>query len=37
MRRVHKANHSTAALKTTTYAPVLKALLDRRRAGRRQQ
>ncbi len=34
MRRVHKSNHSTSALKTRTYAPVLKALLDRRRAER---
>ena len=34
MRRVHKSNHSTGALKTTSYAPVLKALLDRRRAER---
>jgi glycosyltransferase involved in cell wall biosynthesis len=32
MRRVHKSNHSTATLKAKSYAPVLKALLDRRRA-----
>jgi glycosyltransferase involved in cell wall biosynthesis len=34
MRRVHRSNHSTGALKTRSYAPVLKALLDRRRAER---
>lgn len=32
MRRVHEANHSAKTLRTTSYAPVLKALLDRRRA-----
>lgn len=37
MRRVHKSNHSTAALKAKSYAPVLKALLDRRRAERAGQ
>lgn len=31
MRRVHTSNHSTTSLKTKTYAPVLKAILDRRR------
>jgi glycosyltransferase involved in cell wall biosynthesis len=31
MRRVHGANYSTKALRTETYLPVLKALLDRRR------
>jgi glycosyltransferase involved in cell wall biosynthesis len=34
LRRVHDANYSTAKLRTETYAPVLKTLLDRRR-GRR--
>ncbi len=34
MRRVHRRNHSTSALKTRSYAPVLKALLDRRRVER---
>ncbi len=34
MRRVHRSNHSTTALKTKSYAPVLKAMLDRRRAER---
>lgn len=33
MRRVHPSNHSTKALKSRSYAPVLKALLDRRRAA----
>lgn len=33
MRRVHPSNHSTKTLKTRSYAPVLKALLDRRRAA----
>jgi glycosyltransferase involved in cell wall biosynthesis len=37
MRRVHKSNHSSAMLKTKSYAPVLKALLDRRRAERSGQ
>jgi glycosyltransferase involved in cell wall biosynthesis len=32
MRRVHESNHSTSALKKQTYAPVLKALLNRRRS-----
>jgi glycosyltransferase involved in cell wall biosynthesis len=32
MRRVHGANHSTKTLKTKSYAPVLKALIERRRA-----
>jgi len=33
MRRVHGSNHSTVMLRTDSYAPVLKALLERRRAG----
>jgi glycosyltransferase involved in cell wall biosynthesis len=33
LRRVHKSNHSTRMLKSRSYAPVLKALLDRRRAA----
>lgn len=37
MRRVHKSNHSTQTLKARSYAPVLKALLDRRRAERTGQ
>jgi GT2 family glycosyltransferase len=32
LRRVHTSNYSTASLRRKTYAPVLKALLDRRRA-----
>lgn len=32
-RRLHKHNHSTAVLARKSYAPVLKALLDRRRPG----
>ena len=32
LRRVHASNHSTTSLRQKTYAPVLKALLDRRRA-----
>lgn len=31
-RRIHKKNRSTISLKKKSYAPVLKALLDRRRA-----
>ncbi len=34
MRRVHGANFSTEALRTKTYVPVLKALLDRRRGAK---
>lgn len=37
MRRVHPSNHSTATLRTRSYAPVLKALLDRRRAAEPRQ
>lgn len=33
MRRVHPSNHSTQTLKKRSYAPVLKALLDRRRTA----
>lgn len=33
MRRVHGSNHSTRMLRTDSYGPVLKTLLDRRRAG----
>jgi glycosyltransferase involved in cell wall biosynthesis len=33
MRRVHGSNHSTFMLRTDSYGPVLKALLDRRRGG----
>jgi len=33
MRRVHPNNHSTRSLRRKSYTPVLKALLDRRRAG----
>jgi glycosyltransferase involved in cell wall biosynthesis len=36
MRRVHGSNHSTKMLRTDSYGPVLKALLDRRRAGATQ-
>lgn len=32
-RRIHKHNHSKAVLTKKSYAPVLKALLDRRRSG----
>lgn len=32
-RRVHRHNHSKAVLARKSYAPVLKALLDRRRTG----
>ncbi|MBK1795275.1 glycosyltransferase family 2 protein [Devosia sp. WQ 349] len=32
MRRVHSSNHSTKTLRNQSYAPVLKALIDRRRA-----
>lgn len=31
LRRVHAANHSTSALRETTYLPVLKAAIERRR------
>jgi hypothetical protein len=33
MRRVHTSNHSTKAMRTSSYVPVLKSLLDRRRTG----
>ena len=33
LRRVHAANHSTRMLRETSYLPVLKTLIDRRRAG----
>jgi glycosyltransferase involved in cell wall biosynthesis len=33
-RRVHLANQSTKALREKSYAPVLKAMLDRRRSAR---
>jgi len=35
MRRVHQSNHSTKTIRTEGYAPVLKALLDRRRREQR--
>jgi glycosyltransferase involved in cell wall biosynthesis len=34
MRRVHSNNHSAKSLRKKSYAPVLKALMDRRRAER---
>ncbi len=35
-RRVHLANQSTIALRQKSYAPVLKAMMDRRRAAERK-
>ena len=32
-RRVHLGNQSTKALRSNSYGPVLKALIDRRRAA----
>lgn len=32
MRRVHDSNHSSKTLRSNSYAPVLKAIIDRRRA-----
>jgi glycosyltransferase involved in cell wall biosynthesis len=37
MRRVHENNHSAKTLRTKSYAPVLKAILDRRRAEKANQ
>jgi glycosyltransferase involved in cell wall biosynthesis len=37
MRRVHSDNHSTKTLRRKSYAPVLKALLDRRRQAKAER
>ncbi len=37
MRRVHASNHSKTTLRDKSYAPVLRAIMERRRAGAASQ